>query len=201
MLSWFPYFLSRSICETGLPRNCLSLSVKYNVFMCFVIPSYKVFSHINEISDFGAILMSLSSCTSDRNVLKNWSRPTYDHHFEMMSVDLKMLKKICHWGPLVAIGMLTRRLFSSTFEEFELIFMQFSAIIKLVSWTTLHCSTLWLPFSTSIGGVLNGVFFFIFAFSTVYNFLCAIAVGPGFIPLNWRPVSTFLKTIVSSDLK
>ncbi|XP_065225778.1 palmitoyltransferase ZDHHC6-like [Planococcus citri] len=81
-----------------------------------------------------------------------------------MELRLSMYGRICHWGPIVAI-----------------------AIIKLISWTTLHCSTLWLPFSTSIAGVINGVFFFTFAFSTVYNYLCAITVGPGVVPLDWRP--------------
>lgn len=76
-----------------------------------------------------------------------------------------MYRKVFHWGPLSALG-----------------------IVKLVSWTTINSTIQWLPFTESVLGAANACLFFLLAFLTIYNFLCAISVGPGFVPLQWHPV-------------
>ncbi|XP_067008762.2 palmitoyltransferase ZDHHC6 isoform X2 [Anabrus simplex] len=74
------------------------------------------------------------------------------------------LKKICHWGPLTALG-----------------------IIKSVSFMTIHCSSMWWPPAESVGGFLNTAVFISFSALTLYNFLSAIYEGPGFLPFHWKP--------------
>ncbi|XP_019871027.1 palmitoyltransferase ZDHHC6 [Aethina tumida] len=73
------------------------------------------------------------------------------------------LTRIFHWGPLTAIG-----------------------IIKLVSGMTIHCCGMWWP-STTFGGLLNTLSFTSLAGLTLYNFLSAMFLGPGFLPKGWQP--------------
>lgn len=74
------------------------------------------------------------------------------------------LKRICHWGPLTALG-----------------------IIKCVTFMTVHCSSMWWPPAESVGGSLNTGIFLFFSLLTLYNFLTAIYEGPGYLPKHWRP--------------
>ncbi|XP_075216074.1 palmitoyltransferase ZDHHC6 [Lycorma delicatula] len=74
------------------------------------------------------------------------------------------LKRLCHWGPLTAIG-----------------------ITKLVMYATIHCCSMWWPPQKSIGGFLNIIFFLNGCAILIYNFLSAVFVGPGYLPLNWQP--------------
>ncbi|CAH1100976.1 unnamed protein product [Psylliodes chrysocephalus] len=76
---------------------------------------------------------------------------------------LRHIFKICHWGPLTALG-----------------------IIKIVTAMTIHCSNMWWPKHT-IGGTLNFVVFISFSGLTLYNFLSSIYHGPGYLPLSWKP--------------
>ncbi|KAK9720390.1 DHHC palmitoyltransferase [Popillia japonica] len=71
--------------------------------------------------------------------------------------------KICHWGPLTALG-----------------------IIKCVTGMAVHCSSMWWPPATC-GGLLNTICFMSLAGLTLYNFLSAISHGPGYLPLKWKP--------------
>ncbi|XP_026476828.1 palmitoyltransferase ZDHHC6 [Ctenocephalides felis] len=72
--------------------------------------------------------------------------------------------RLFHWGPLTALG-----------------------IIKCVTGMTIHCSNMWWPPSSSIGGLLNSICFLSLSGLTLYNFLSASFNGPGFLPLQWTP--------------
>lgn len=74
--------------------------------------------------------------------------------------------RICHWGPLTALG-----------------------IIKLITGVTLYCSSMWWP-STSWGGFLNTCSFMSLSGLTLYNFISSMFHGPGYLPLCWRPVGS-----------
>ncbi|XP_065335357.1 palmitoyltransferase ZDHHC6 [Cloeon dipterum] len=74
------------------------------------------------------------------------------------------LKRICHWGPLAAL-----------------------AIIKSIIYMTVYCSRMWWPPETSAGGALQLGLFLLLSGLTMYNFLNAIYVGPGYLPLGWCP--------------
>ncbi|KAF4532822.1 hypothetical protein B566_EDAN002673 [Ephemera danica] len=74
------------------------------------------------------------------------------------------LRRVCHWGPLTAF-----------------------AIIKSVSLMTVYCSRMWWPPESSLGGFLHMCLFLAFSALTIFNFLSAIYVGPGFLPPGWKP--------------
>ncbi|KAF3420387.1 hypothetical protein E2986_03257 [Frieseomelitta varia] len=74
------------------------------------------------------------------------------------------LKKICHWGPLTALG-----------------------IIKIITLMTIHCSRQWWPPQESFFGAVNFILFFCLSGSTLFHFINAIYEGPGFLPLKWMP--------------
>ncbi|CAH1989992.1 unnamed protein product [Acanthoscelides obtectus] len=76
---------------------------------------------------------------------------------------ITVLRKICHWGPLTAIG-----------------------IIKLVTAMTIHCMNMLWPKET-LGGKLNYGIFIILSGLTLFNFLSSMYHGAGYLPLNWRP--------------
>lgn len=73
--------------------------------------------------------------------------------------------KICHWGPISAL-----------------------VIIKCVTGMTIHCSSL-IWHQQSLISTINTICFMSLAGFTIYNFLSAVAHGPGFLPKNWRPVN------------
>nr|CAH7756279.1 unnamed protein product [Callosobruchus chinensis] len=72
-------------------------------------------------------------------------------------------RRICHWGPLTAIG-----------------------IIKLITAMTIHCMNMLWPKDTLDGKLYYGIFI-ILAGLTLYNFLSSMYHGPGYLPLNWKP--------------
>ncbi|XP_044760994.1 palmitoyltransferase ZDHHC6 [Coccinella septempunctata] len=71
--------------------------------------------------------------------------------------------KLCHWGPISAL-----------------------CIIKCVTGMTMHCNNLLWP-GKSYTGMLNTLCFMSLAGLTLYNFLSAIAHGPGYLPNDWAP--------------
>ncbi|XP_047487275.1 palmitoyltransferase ZDHHC6-like [Penaeus chinensis] len=73
-------------------------------------------------------------------------------------------KRVCHWGPLIALG-----------------------IIKSVTFSTVACLSQWWPPQESIGGKLVFVAFALSAVLTLYFFLQATFTGPGALPRGWRP--------------
>lgn len=74
------------------------------------------------------------------------------------------LKKICHWGPLTALG-----------------------IIKIITLMTIHCSRQWWPPQESFWAAVNFCLFFFLSGSTLFHFINAIFEGPGFLPPKWTP--------------
>ncbi|XP_066247171.1 palmitoyltransferase ZDHHC6 [Euwallacea similis] len=78
-------------------------------------------------------------------------------------MSLGIFKRVCHWGPLTAIG-----------------------IVKLVTGSTIHCSGMWWP-STSLSGFLNTLCFMSLSGLTLFNLLSAMFHGPGYLPLRWMP--------------
>ncbi|XP_076056717.1 palmitoyltransferase ZDHHC6 [Oratosquilla oratoria] len=75
-----------------------------------------------------------------------------------------VLKRICHWGPLVALG-----------------------IIKAVTMATVHCLSQWWPPQKSWGGMVFFSSFMSSSVLTLYFFLQAMYTGPGLLGQNWVP--------------
>ncbi|XP_073989975.1 palmitoyltransferase ZDHHC6 [Rhodnius prolixus] len=74
------------------------------------------------------------------------------------------LKRLCHWGPITALG-----------------------IIKIVSFMMVHCCNMLLPPTGSFLGFLNMITFLLCSGLTIYNFLSSMFEGPGYLPLRWLP--------------
>ena len=95
---------------------------------------------------------------------------------------LAELKRIFHWGPLIALF-----------------------IINCITLTTLYITSMWLPATDSILAIFNHLIFVMLVGLTMYNFFCAACLGPGelkkysrlslnsylvssgHVPLNWQP--------------
>ncbi|KAK3870744.1 hypothetical protein Pcinc_024050 [Petrolisthes cinctipes] len=73
-------------------------------------------------------------------------------------------KRMCHWGPLIAMG-----------------------IIKAVTLATVSCLSQWWPPQGSWGGRLVSTSFMSCALLTLYCFLHAMCTGPGNLPPHWIP--------------
>lgn len=52
---------------------------------------------------------------------------------------------------------------------------------------TLYMNSMWWPPQRSLGGFINQTIFLILSALTVFNFVMASLVGPGQLPLKWRP--------------
>ncbi|KAG7212991.1 hypothetical protein KM043_002330 [Ampulex compressa] len=74
------------------------------------------------------------------------------------------LRKICHLGPLTALG-----------------------IIKIITLMTIHCSRQWWSPQESFLAAANFFLFFCLSGSTLFHFISTIFEGPGFLPLKWMP--------------
>lgn len=74
------------------------------------------------------------------------------------------LKRVCHWGPLVALG-----------------------IIKSIIFATVSCLSQWWPPHVSFGGTIYFYSFMSSAVLTLYFFLQAMYTGPGILPPKWQP--------------
>ena len=75
-----------------------------------------------------------------------------------------MCSRVCHWGPLVAIG-----------------------IIVWVALATVFSNTMWWPPQASWGGLANMISFLALSGLTTFHFFCAMCDGPGYLPVNWHP--------------
>jgi len=82
-----------------------------------------------------------------------------------------IFSRICHWGPIVALG-----------------------IIKWVSLSTVYsCTMWWPPFDFAggggggWGGLVNLMAFLTFSSLTTFHFFCAMCDGPGYLPKHWAP--------------
>nr|XP_027196265.1 palmitoyltransferase ZDHHC6-like [Dermatophagoides pteronyssinus] len=75
------------------------------------------------------------------------------------------MKRLFHWGPIIAL-----------------------IIIKLISLTTLYFTGLWLTID-HYGWLafINYICYYCLLATTLYNFLCAMFIGPDYVPKGWRP--------------
>lgn len=48
---------------------------------------------------------------------------------------------------------------------------------------------MWWPPYHSWPGFINATIFLLLSASTFYNFLYSLHVGPGYLPLKWKPVN------------
>ncbi|XP_078079431.1 palmitoyltransferase ZDHHC6 isoform X1 [Mustelus asterias] len=78
--------------------------------------------------------------------------------------NLHELKRICHWGPIIALSVIT--ICSSM------------AIIDSVLW--------YWPLDTT-GGSINFILLINWTVLILYNYFNAMFVGPGYVPIGWKP--------------
>ncbi|KAG8197973.1 hypothetical protein JTE90_029368 [Oedothorax gibbosus] len=76
----------------------------------------------------------------------------------------ELFNRIAHWGPIVAM-----------------------IIINSITFSTLQVTSMWLPFFSSWKATLVQGTFLFFVGSTLYNFFCAMFIGPGHVPFGWQP--------------
>uniref|UniRef100_A0A336M3M7 Palmitoyltransferase n=2 Tax=Culicoides sonorensis TaxID=179676 RepID=A0A336M3M7_CULSO len=73
-------------------------------------------------------------------------------------------RRFLHFGPIIAIS-----------------------IINSITFTSLYMNSMWWPPQRSIGGFINQTIFLMLSALTVFNFVMASLIGPGQLPLKWRP--------------
>ncbi|XP_054719797.1 palmitoyltransferase ZDHHC6-like [Uloborus diversus] len=76
----------------------------------------------------------------------------------------ELFNRICHWGPIIAI-----------------------CIINCITFSTLQVTSMWLPVFSSWNATFNYFLFLFFVGATLYNFFCAMFIGPGYVPHGWKP--------------
>lgn len=90
--------------------------------------------------------------------------------------NLQELKRLCHWGPIIALG-----------------------VIAICSTMAMIDSVLWYwPLHTT-GGSVNFIMLINWTVMILYNYFNAMFVGPGFVPLGWKPVRKRFFKIVNSN--
>ncbi|CAD7682375.1 unnamed protein product [Nyctereutes procyonoides] len=78
--------------------------------------------------------------------------------------NLQELKRLCHWGPIMALG-----------------------VIAICSTMAMIDSVLWYwPLHTT-GGSVNFIMLINWTVMILYNYFNAMFIGPGFVPLGWKP--------------
>lgn len=77
---------------------------------------------------------------------------------------MSALKRIFHWGPLIALF-----------------------IIKSITFSTLYMTSMFLPPLGSLWGCFNHIVFLSLVGCTLYNFFMAMFGGPGFVHFGWKP--------------
>ncbi|KAM9068751.1 palmitoyltransferase ZDHHC6 [Sarcophilus harrisii] len=78
--------------------------------------------------------------------------------------NLHELKRLCHWGPIIALG-----------------------VIAICSTMAMIDSVLWYwPLHTT-GGSVNFIMLINWTVMILYNYFNAMFVGPGYVPLKWKP--------------
>ncbi|ELW62083.1 putative palmitoyltransferase ZDHHC6 [Tupaia chinensis] len=90
--------------------------------------------------------------------------------------NLQELKRLCHWGPIIALG-----------------------VIAICSTMAMIDSVLWYwPLHTT-GGSVNFIMLINWTVMIVYNYFNAMFVGPGFVPLGWKPMKIILRNKTSIE--
>ena len=121
---------------------------------------------------------------------------------ECSAMCLSLCSRLCHWGPLVALGKRLKFDVEGIFLTNSLIFRHYQmgffsnrlqqyhvlAHVKLgwyhqydkYEWKSWLWCDYWLTFS-----FLKG--FLVFSSLTTFHFFCAACDGPGYLPLEWKP--------------
>lgn len=80
--------------------------------------------------------------------------------------NLYEVRRLCHWGPVIALS-----------------------VIAICSTMAILDSIIWYwPLDTT-GGSINFLMLINWTVLILYNYFNAMFVGPGYIPLGWKPVS------------
>ncbi|XP_022249705.1 palmitoyltransferase ZDHHC6-like [Limulus polyphemus] len=82
----------------------------------------------------------------------------------LCEIIMSALKRIFHWGPLIALF-----------------------IIKSITFSTLYMTSMFLPPLGSLWGCFNHIVFLSLVGCTLYNFFMAMFGGPGFVHFGWKP--------------
>ncbi|KAL7990608.1 hypothetical protein Chor_014038 [Crotalus horridus] len=78
--------------------------------------------------------------------------------------NLYELKRLCHWGPIIALSVIA--------------ICSAMAIIDAVLW--------YWPLDTT-GGSINFIMLINWTIMILYNYFNAMFVGPGYVPIGWKP--------------
>lgn len=83
--------------------------------------------------------------------------------------NLHEVRRLCHWGPVIALS-----------------------VIAICSTMAILDSIIWYwPLDTT-GGSINFIMLINWTVLILYNYFNAMFVGPGYIPLGWKPVRLLL---------
>lgn len=81
--------------------------------------------------------------------------------------NLHEVRRLCHWGPIIALS-----------------------VIAICSTMAILDSVIWYwPLDTT-GGNINFIMLINWTILILYNYFNAMFIGPGCIPLGWKPVGT-----------
>lgn len=84
--------------------------------------------------------------------------------------NLHEVRRLCHWGPVIALS-----------------------VIAICSTMAILDSIIWYwPLDTT-GGSINFIMLLNWTVLILYNYFNAMFVGPGYIPLGWKPVRIHYK--------
>lgn len=87
--------------------------------------------------------------------------------------NLREVRRLCHWGPIIALSVI--------------IICSIMAVLDSILW--------YWPLDTT-GGSINFIMLINWTVLILYNYFNAMFVGPGYIPLGWRPVRVFVRVNV-----
>lgn len=79
--------------------------------------------------------------------------------------NLHEVRRLCHWGPIIALS-----------------------VIAICSTMAILDSIIWYWPLDTIGGSINFIMLINWTVLILYNYFNAMFVGPGYIPLSWKPV-------------
>lgn len=99
-----------------------------------------------------------------------------DQQTGVLDILAQFFHRLWHWGPLVAL-----------------------LIVKFIFLTCLYVTSMWLSPYNSLEGTVNHAIYIGWVGTLLYNFFMAVAMGPGFVPLRWRPVSSFRRRASVSE--
>ena len=81
----------------------------------------------------------------------------------------KMAKgSLLHWGPLIALSIIATLFIGS-----------------------IYSSLVWWPPVNDVSGIVNICLLVVFLLCILFNFIKAAWVGPGHVPLQWKPVRLY----------